>query len=90
MSKFGLVSLAMEICPQRFTCSNSRGGASCLDTFLLRVGLYKSGAVTLYEVLDFVEHGSDHSPVYLRLKVQPTWINTPNLPKRRILKRSGI
>ena len=61
-----------------------------MDTFLVSVGLYKSGAVTLYEVLDFVEHGSDHSPVYLRLKVQPTWINRPNLPKRRILKRSGI
>ena len=90
MVKFDLVSLAEEMCPERFTCLNSRGGASCLDTFLVSVWLYKSGAVTLYEVLDFVEHGSDRSPVYLRLRVQPTWINIPNLPKRRILKRSGI
>ena len=90
MSKFGLVSLAMEMCPQRFTCLNSRGGASCLDTFLVSAGLYKSGAVTLYEVLDFMEHGSDHSPIYLRLRVYPTWINRTNTPKKRILKRSGI
>ena len=90
MSRFNLTSLAMKICPGRFTCLNSRGGVSCLDTFLVSDELYKSGAVTLYEVLDFVEHGSDHSPVYLRLKVYPSWIKRPVLPKRRILKRSGI
>ena len=74
MSKFGLVSLTLEMCPRRFTCLNSRGGASCVDTFLVSGGLYRSGAVTLYEVIDFIEHGSDHSPVYLRLKVYPVWI----------------
>ena len=55
MLKFGLVSLTLEICPGRFTCLNSRGGASCLDTFLVSSKLYKSGAVTLYEVMDFIE-----------------------------------
>ena len=63
MTKFRLVSLSLEICLDRFTCLNSRGGTSCLDSFLVSSGLYNSGAVTMYEVLHFVEHGSDHSPV---------------------------
>ena len=61
-----------------------------MDTFLVSAELYRSGAVTLYEVMDFIEHGSDHSPVYLRLKVYPTWIKCPTPPKRRILKKPGI
>ena len=69
---------------------NSRGGSSCLDTFLVSRGLYDSGAVTMYEVVDFLEHGSDHSPVYVRLKVYPSWSKSSNPPKRRILKSSGI
>ena len=74
MSRFNLVSLALEICPDRFTSLNSRGGMSCLDTFLVSRDLYESGHVTRYEVLDFLEHGSDHSPVYIRLKVYPSWV----------------
>ena len=41
------------------------------------------------EVMDFIEHGSDHSPIYLRVKVYPAWIKCPP-SKRRILKKSGI
>ena len=82
MSKFGLVSLYIEMRRGRFTCLTSRGGASWLDTFLVSEGLYISGAVTVYKVLDFIEHGSDHSPVYLRLKVFPTWMKKPTLPKK--------
>ena len=90
MQRFKLVSLSQEICPDRFTCMNSRGGSSCIDTFLVSRGLYDSGAVTMYEVVDFLEHGSDHSPVYVRLKVYPSWTKSSNPPKRRILKSSGI
>ena len=61
-----------------------------MDTFLVSGELYNSGTVTLYEVMDFIEHGSDHSPVYLRLKVYPVWTKCPYPPKRRILKKSGI
>ena len=71
MSKFNLVSLALEMCPDRFTCLNSRGGTSCLDAFLVSRDLYDSGGVTMYEVLEFLEHGSDHSPVYIKVKVVP-------------------
>ena len=53
MKKFSLVSLGLEMCPDRFTCMNSRGGASCLDTFLVSSRLYDSGRVSLYEVIDF-------------------------------------
>ena len=41
MKKFSLVSLSLEMCPDRFTCMNSRGGASCLDTFLVSSTLYQ-------------------------------------------------
>ena len=50
MKKFNLVSLALEMCPDRFTCMNSRGKASCLDTFLISISLFDSGCVSLYEV----------------------------------------
>ena len=90
MKRFGLISLALKMCPDRFTCLNYRGGTSCLDTFLVSIELYNSGRVTLYEVLDFVEHGSDHCPVYLRLRVYPNWIKQLKLPRRRILKMGGV
>ena len=90
MSRFNFVSLALELCPDRFTRLNSRGGTSCLDTFLVSRDLYESGHVTSYEVLDFLEHGSDHSPVYIRLKVYPSWVKRSKPPRRRILKSSGI
>ena len=90
MSRFNLVSLALELCPDRFTCLNSRGGTSCLDTFLFSRDLYESGSVTKYEVLDFLEHGSDHSSIYVRLKVNPSWVKKSNPPRRRILKSSGM
>ena len=69
---------------------NSRVGSSCLDTFLISRDLYDSGCVTKYEILDFLEHGSDHSPVYVKLKVYPTWVRKQDPPRRRILKSSGI
>ena len=90
MKEFSLVSLASEMSPDRFTYMNSRGGASCVDTFLISVGLYDSGCVTLYEVLDFVEHGSDHSPVYLRLRIHPKWIKRSKPVRKRILKTRGV
>ena len=52
MTMLTLVSVASEMCPDRFTCLNSRGGTSCLDTFLVSKGLYYPGCVTLCEVLD--------------------------------------
>ena len=90
MLRFKLVSLSLEMSPNRFTCMNSRGNASCIDTFLISKTLYDSGAVTMFEVLDFFEHGSDHSPVYVRLKVHPSWKSSSKLPRRRILKSSGF
>ena len=90
MAEFNLVSLALEMYPDRFTCLNSRGGVSCLDTFLVSKGLYSKGGVRMYEVLDFIEHGSDHSPVYLRLEVYPSWVRICKPPNRRILKKSGM
>lgn len=78
MKRFSLISLALKMCPDRFTCLNSSGGASCLDTFLVSMELYSSGRVTLYEVLDFVEHGSDHCPVYLRVRIYPNWVSRLN------------
>ena len=90
MQRFKLVSLSQEICPDRFTCMNSRGGSSCLDTFRVSRRLYDSGAVTMYEVVDFLEHGSEHSPVYVRLKVYPSWSKGSNPPRRRILKLSNL
>ena len=90
MTKFSLVSLGLELYPDRFTCLNSRGGATCLDTFLVSGDLYSSGCVKMYEVLDFIEHGSDHSPVYLRLRVYPSWGKKCKPPNRRILNKSGM
>ena len=90
MLRFQLVSLSLKICPDRYTCMNSRGGSSCVDTFLVSRRLYESGGVSMYEVLDFIEHGSDHSPVYVRLKIYPSWSKSSKPPRRRILKSSGI
>ena len=44
----------------------------------------------MYDVVDFIEHGSDHSPVYVRLRVYPSWRKSSNTPRKRILKSSGI
>ena len=35
MKDFDLISMAEEVCPDRFTYLNSRGAASCLDSFLV-------------------------------------------------------
>ena len=67
MKRFDLISMADKVCPTTFTFLNSRGGVSCVDTFLISRLLFVNGRVTSYEVLDFIEHGSDHSPVYLRV-----------------------
>ena len=90
MRKFGLISLSEKICPDRFTFLNSRGGSSSLDSFLVSVWLWESGCVVLYEVLDFLEHGSDHSPVYVKLKVFPKWIKKPKVTRRRIINYRGM
>ena len=90
MGKFGLTSLAEKICPDRFTFLNSRGGSSCLDSFLVSDWLLESGCVVLYDVLDFLEHGSDHSPVYVKLKVFPKWIKKHKVSRRRILNYHGV
>ena len=90
MKTFDLISLSEEVCPTTFTFLNSRGGMSCVDSFLISRQLYLSGAVTLFEVVDFVEHGSDHSPIYLRVKVLPEWQKRPKKVVRRILKSSGF
>ena len=90
MERFSLVSLALELCPDRSTYLNSRGNMSCLDSFLVSQDLYHCGRVTMYEVVDFMEHGSDHSPVYIRIKVYPEWKTKLRPKRRRILKSSGI
>ena len=90
MNKFDLVSLADKFCPAHYTRLNTRGHRSCLDTFLVSNGLLKSGAVTMYEVVDWIETGSDHCPIYLRAKVYPAWGRSSKLPTRRILKSSGL
>ena len=90
MKRFNLISMAEEICPDRFTYMNSRGAASCLDSFLVSRHLYQDGGITMYEVIDFIEHGSDHCPVYIRLKVQPRWQKKPVEQVRRIIKTSGV
>ena len=61
-----------------------------MDTFLISRQLYLSGGVTLFEVLDFIEHGSDHCPIYLRVKLFPKWQKRIKKPARRILKSSGL
>ena len=40
MRNFSLVSLGEKMCPAQFTCLNSHGGISCLDTFLVSSWLY--------------------------------------------------
>ena len=61
-----------------------------MDTFLISRRLYLSGGGTLFEVLDFIEHGSDHSPIYLRVRVFPRWQKRIKKHVRRILKASGL
>ena len=90
MKRFNLISMAEEVCPDRFTYINSRGATSCLDSFLVSRHLYQGGKVTMYEVVDFIEHGSDHCPVYIRLKVHPRWRKRPVGSVRRIMKNSGL
>ena len=90
MKRFDLISLAEEICPTKFTFLNSRGGVSSVDTFLISRRLYLSAGVSLFEVLDFFEHGSDHCPIYLRVKLFPKWQQKIKKPTRRILKFSGF
>ena len=86
MKKFRLISLTEKMCPDRLTFLNSRGGISCLDSFLVSDWLLDSGCVVQYEVLDFLEHGSDHSPVYVRLKVFPNGIKKVEVSRKRIIK----
>ena len=88
MKRFNLISLVEELCPTKFTFLNSRGGVSTVDTFLISRWLYRNGRVSVFEVVDFIEHGSDHCPLYLRVKVFPTWHRRIKKPVRRILKSS--
>ena len=44
----------------------------------------------MYEVIDFFAHGSNHCPVYIRLKVHPRWRKKPGSSVRRIMKTSGF
>ena len=90
MKKFDLISLPEEMSSSTFTFFNSRGGMSCVDSFLISRHLYQNGAVKLFEIVDFIEHGSDHSPIYLRVKVFPRWQKRAKKPTRRILKSSGF
>ena len=90
MKRFDLASLTEELCPSKHTRINSRGHQSCLDTFLVSKKLLNSGAVTMYEVVDWIETGSDHCPIYLRAKVYPDWTKRSKLPAIRILKTSGL
>ena len=69
MKRFGLTSLAEKFCPSQPTRINSRGHQSCLDTFLVSNELLLSGAITMFEVVDWIETGSDHCPLYLRVRV---------------------
>ena len=89
MKRFDLISLAEKVCPTKFTFLNSRGGVCSVDTFLISSWLYLGGRVILFEVVDFIEHGSDHSPLYLRIQVFPKWQKRLKKPSRRILKSSG-
>ena len=90
MKWFDLISLAEKICPTKYTFLNSRGGVSSVDTFLISRRLYLSGGVSSFEVLDFIEHGSDHCPIYLRVKLFPKWQKRIKKPARTILKSSGL
>ena len=69
---------------------NSRGNRSCLDTFLLSGWLLESGRVSMYEVLDWIETGSDHCPVYLRVRVYPNWVKRSHPSTKQIIKASGL
>ena len=90
MKRFNLVSLSEKICPTQFTYLNSRGGSSCPDTFLVSEWLYNQNCVIMHEIIDFMEHGSDHCPVYVRLRVHPKWSGKARPITRRILKTSGL
>ena len=90
MKKFDLVSVAEELCPDHATRINTRGHQSCIDTFLVSRWLFERKRITMYEVIDWIETGSDHSPLYIRVKVYPTWVKKTVLPRRRILKASGL
>ena len=52
--------------------------------------MYDPSVVTFYKMVDFLEHGSDHSPIYVRLKVYTSYSKSFTPPKRRILRYSGI
>ena len=90
MEKFGLISQAEEKCHARTTRMNSRGNKSCLDTFLVSKWLLESGRVSMYEVLDWFETGSDHCPIYLRVRVYPKWVKRSLPETKRIIKASGL
>ena len=61
-----------------------------MDSFLISRHLYPNGAVKLFEIVNFMEHGSDHSPIYLRVQVFPKWQKQSKKLVRRILKFSGF
>ena len=90
MKRFGLTSLAGKFCPSQPTRINSRGHQSCLDTFLVSNEILLSGAITMFEVVDWIETGSDHCPIYLRVRVFPNWTKRSKLPVRQFLKSSGL
>ena len=60
--------------PSKATRINSRGHKSCLDTFLVCGWLLGAGRVSMYEVIDWIETGSDHCPIYVRVRVYPDWV----------------
>ena len=90
IESFGLVSLSEEICPAKATRINSIGHKSCLNTFLVSRWLWESGRVSMYEVVDWIETGSDHCPIYLRVRVHPKWVKRSQPHTKRILKSSGL
>ena len=90
MKSFDLVSLAEKMCPARATRINTRGHKSCLDTFLVSKWILESDRISMYEVIDWIETGSDHSPIYLRVRVHPEWTKRSLRPTKQILKASGL
>ena len=46
MTRFDLISMADKVCPTTFTFLNSRGGVSCVDSFLICRQLYANGRVS--------------------------------------------
>ena len=90
MKRFKLITVAAELSPNRYTYLNSRGGLSSIDSFLVSRDLYERGAVSMFEVVDFIEYGSDHCPIYIRLNVRPSWKKKSVLKSRRIIKKIGF